>query len=69
MSLKSLENDELIKLVEVKRTGQREWVAAIDLIKWNENEEGETVKDWPERCATRNDAIQVPSMSINWDLA
>jgi hypothetical protein len=53
------DHTDLLKLMEARRTGSGEWVASVELMKWNESEsEGECVKYWHEKHPTRDAAIE-----------
>jgi hypothetical protein len=44
---------------QVRRTGDGEWYAVVELFKWSEVDSGEVVKEWSQRCPTRDEAIEL----------
>lgn len=46
------DNVNTLKLLEAKRTGSGEWIAVVEIMKWNETEtEARSIKSWHEKDA------------------
>jgi len=52
------DNVNTLKLLEAKRTGSGEWIAVVEIMKWNETDtEARSIKSWHEKHATREAAL------------
>jgi hypothetical protein len=57
------DNAEALKLMQARRTGSGEWIASVELMRWNESEtEAKTVKSWYEKHPTREAAIEAAKL-------
>jgi len=53
------DNLNTLKLLEAKRTGSGEWVAVVEIMKWDETEtEARSIKCWHETHPTRETALE-----------
>jgi len=60
------ENVEALKLWEARRTGFGEWIASVEIMKWNLREnEARSIKCWSERHPTREAALDAAKRLTN----
>lgn len=53
------ENVDALKLMEAKRTGSGDWIAVVEIMRWNEKgNEGTSIKSWEEKHPTREAALE-----------
>ena len=59
------DNSEMLKVLEAKRMGSGEWMAVVDLMRWNLREtEAGTIKCWHEKHPTREAALEAVKRMI-----